>query len=242
MKVIISTAVGWTLDLIFPIKCIFCRRISKKEDYVCKKCQKSIPIRKSFECIGCKKPANFGQTCCICKESYSVDRLFVASDFENIKIKKLLKHFKFQFIKDLERPIYQILAKYFIWLAKSGKFNIFGGNPLLVPVPLSQYRLNWRGYNQSELLCRNISNYMQFESNSGLLCRVKSTPQADIKSKLERQNNIVGQFKFVGHHLTGQDVVLVDDICSSGSTLNECARVLKQNGAGKIYALVVARG
>lgn len=83
---------------------------------------------------------------------------------------------------------------------------------------------------------------MQFDFDSSLLTRIKSTPQAEIESKSERQLNIVGQIQFRGDYLVGRDIILIDDICTTGSTLNECAKILKQNGAGKVYALVVARG
>ena len=233
---------SWMLDLIFPIKCIFCGLISKKGAYICKKCSRSILIRKSFECIGCKKPVQLGQTCHICKKDFYIDNLFVVGDYGDQKVKNMLKYFKFNFIKDLHSPVYHVMARYLSWLIKNKGFNLFKDNPLLIPVPLSRYRLNWRGFNQSELLCQDITTHMQFESNTSLLSRIKSKPQTEIEAKSERQANIIGQINFVGARLSNRDIILVDDICTTGSTLNECAKVLKQNGAGKIYALVVARG
>lgn len=232
----------WFLDLIFPVKCLFCGFISKKLVYVCRKCLRSLPVKRTFECIGCKKAVSLGQTCFQCSKDCQIDRLFVASDYTDKKVKKLIKTHKYQFIEDLHGPLYGLVARYLSWLGGQKKFNIFQTNPLMVPVPLSHYRLNSRGFNQAELLCQNISARMQFDFKSDVFIRQRSVAQADIKTKSERQENIKGQLEYIGPNLADRDIILIDDICTTGSTLNECAKILKQNGAGKIYALVVARG
>ena len=230
------------LDLLFPIKCIFCGFVSEKAVYVCKRCQKLIPMRKSFECIGCNKSSALGQTCFSCRSAYSIDHLFIATDYKDKRVKKMIKLYKYQFIDTLYGPIYGLLAKYISWLSKEKHFNIFQANPLIVPVPLNYYRLNWRGFNQSELLARALSDRMQFDFAGDMLIRDKARPQAEIEEKDDRKLNIQGKFHYVGLNLNGREIILIDDVCTTGATINECAKLLKQNGAGKIYALVVARG
>lgn len=230
------------LDLLFPIRCIYCGFSSDKRQYVCGRCLRSIQIRKSFECVGCKRATRFGQTCFECKKEYSIDNLFIACDYNDDRIKRIIKVYKYQYINGLALPIYGLLAKYLSWLTKTKNFNIFQNNSLIVPIPLSQGRLNERGFNQSELLAIEFGRHMQFETDNTLISREDAPHQAEIESKEERKNNVVGRFKYIGGNLSGRDIVLLDDVCTTGSTINECAKLLKQNGAGTIYALVIARG
>ncbi|OGN08771.1 MAG: hypothetical protein A3J46_04350 [Candidatus Yanofskybacteria bacterium RIFCSPHIGHO2_02_FULL_41_11] len=234
--------VGWFLDLLFPAKCIFCGLILGDNKYVCHKCLRSIPLYKKFECIGCRRYSKFGRTCFVCRKGNFVDHIFVVSDYGNNKIKKLIKSYKYRFIRDLYRPIASLIDKYLFWLSNKKQFNIFQNNPLLVPVPLNKYRLNWRGFNQAELIAQEIGRVMHFDLASSILIKIKSSPQADIEKRGERLANAIGKFEYDGDQLNGREVILVDDVCTTGATLNECAKILKANGAGKVYSLVIARG
>ena len=128
-----------------------------------------------------------------------------------------------------------------MWLKSKKDFDIFN-NPLVVPVPLNQYRLNWRGFNQTGLLAEQLRASLKLDILSGILIKNDARPQADLNNKEERAVNVKGKFVFSGSDLNGRSILLIDDVCSTGSTLNECARILKENGSGKVVALVVARG
>ena len=119
--------------------------------------------------------------------------------------------------------------------------GLLRGNPLLVPIPLHKKRLNWRGFNQSEILAEKISGFYGLEVRNVLIRNKNIKPQADIEDRENRMNNIKDSFE-CSTNLNGRNVILVDDICTTGATLNECAKVLAANGAGKISALVIARG
>lgn len=231
----------WFLDTIFPIRCIDCGDFG---DYVCRGCLGAIPIKKYFECVGCKRNTPFGQTCFLCAKTNFVDQLLIVADFRNPLVEKILKFFKYKFISDLERPLSVLMKKYLKWLTLDKKFNVFEGSPLLIPVPLHPRRLNWRGFNQSELLAKNIADTFQMEIADDVIERSgNAVPQADIKEKEERLRNLNGIFRIKNcDRVVGREILLIDDVCTTGATLNECAKVLKQNGASKIIALVVARG
>ena len=229
---------SYILDLIFPVKCIFC---GKYGSYACKKCLGSIPIKKSFECIGCARPVNLGLTCFTCRKRYSIDQLLVVSDYKDPKARQIIKAFKYRFIKKMSGPIYGLAGRYMHWLSKKYP-DSFKTNPLLVPVPLTRYRLNYRGFNQSELIASELSKDKDLEIMTGIIERLESKPQADLKSREERKTNLDGKFRYIGQDLGRRDVILVDDVCTTGAPLNEYAKLLKQNGAGKIAALVIARG
>lgn len=234
---------NWFLDLIFPIKCLSCGDFGF---YLCRKCANTISIKKRFECIGCKVIVNFGETCPICSRSNYVDRLLIVADYNDTLVERTIKLFKYRFIREAADPLFVLVARYLKWLNRERGFNIFQGNPLIIPVPLHRERLNWRGFNQSEILAEKISLTYQMNIETDLLVRTKkTTPQADVEDKEARLLGTKGIFSFnpdFKNKISGRDIILIDDICTTGATLNECARILKENGAGKITALVIARG
>jgi ComF family protein len=113
---------------------------------------------------------------------------------------------------------------------------------LMMPVPLHPRRLKERGFNQSLVLARAIAPGLEARVDFLSLRRVKYTqPQTGLK-KVERQKNVKGAFGLAGRpDLKGKTVILVDDVATTGSTLNECAKVLKKAGCKKIFCLVLAR-
>src|SRR3989338_55579 len=176
---------NWLSDLFFPKRCINCRKFG---DYVCRGCLGAISIKKTFECIGCKRNTPFGQTCFICAKINSIDQLLIVADYKDSLVEKTLKFFKYKFISDLERPLSVLMKKYLKWLTLDKKFNVFEQGPLLIPVPLHPRRLNWRGFNQSELLAKNIADTFQMEMATDIIERVgNAVPQADIKEKEEKK-------------------------------------------------------
>lgn len=237
---------SWLLDVIFPIRCIQCDRFNNKKfkGYICPVCLNSIPLNRSFECIGCNKITPLGKTCLSCKILSPLDQLLIVSDYKNPRLVTILKLLKYRFIKDLAAPLSSRMKQYLKRLKMKQKFNILEESPLIIPVPLSKQRFNWRGFNQSELLSQLLADELQIIADSDILFKTKrSTPQADIKERDKRVKNIEGLFKIARPHIiTNRTILLIDDVCTTGATLNECARVLKQNGAKKVIGLVIARG
>ena len=168
----------------------------------------------------------------------------MTADYKDRLVKKTIKTFKFKFVADLSDPASFLLKKYVKQLQKKNKLNIFADNPILIPVPIHKRRENWRGFNQSELLAQSLADNFQMEYSSEILMRIKNTvPQTDIKEKAERMENIISAFSCVESvKISGRSALLVDDVCTTGATLNECAKILKNNGARNVAALVLARG
>jgi len=113
---------------------------------------------------------------------------------------------------------------------------------LMMPVPLHPKRLRERGFNQSLVLARTIAIYLETDIDFLSLRRVRyPQPQTGLK-KVERKRNVKGAFGLAGRpNLKGRTVILVDDVATTGSTLNECAKVLKRAGCDKVFCLVLAR-
>lgn len=238
--------INLALEVIFPIKCLGCGNFSspKHPDYICEKCLKIIPIKKRFECIGCKSNSRLGQTCFNCKRVNHLDQLLIATDYNHSLVVKIIKTFKYRFVLNMIGPISLLLKKYVIWLSTNKKHNLNSDNPLIISVPLFYRRLNWRGFNQAELIAKSLADMLQAHCQPNILLRTKeSKPQADISEKSERLKNPVNIFKLTENEFVkDKTIILTDDICTTGATLNECARILKEAGAKKVIGFVIARG
>ena len=112
---------------------------------------------------------------------------------------------------------------------------------VIIPMPIHENRLKERGFNQSELLLKDIEkNYGRVYKN--LLVRTKDTPHQTGLGKANRESNLDHAFKVTDKQkVKGKIILLVDDIYTTGSTLNECAKTLKRAGASKVFALCLAR-
>jgi ComF family protein len=113
---------------------------------------------------------------------------------------------------------------------------------ILLPVPLHDRRLKERGYNQSELLAREISKVIALPVKVNLVKRVKDNkPQARTVSVKERRINMLNAFVCTSSEVYGKDIVIIDDVCTSGATLESCAVALKAGGARNILGFTLAR-
>ncbi|HYU64767.1 MAG TPA: phosphoribosyltransferase family protein [Candidatus Paceibacterota bacterium] len=166
------------------------------------------------------------------------------SNYDHPLISKLITYYKYKFIEDIADPLVRLTKKYLKQLSKHKNFSLFESNPLIISVPLSQRRLNWRGFNQSELIAKSIADFFQLRFNPGILHRTKSvTSQVMIADRDKRLQNVKGVFACSNSSLIqNQTIIIIDDICTTGATLNECARILKANGAKNVIGLVIARG
>jgi ComF family protein len=113
---------------------------------------------------------------------------------------------------------------------------------ILIPVPLYPRRKRVRGYNQSALLARELGRHVGLPVEEGALVRERNTPsQAERLSAKERKVNVAGAFGYRGQGLQGQRVLLIDDVATTGATLDACAQALRQAGAASVWALTFAR-
>ena len=241
---------NFVLDTLFPISCISC---GKKDVWLCESCFSQIKILPSQVCPYCEKTiSSNGATCAYCRSSFLsqndkffLDNLIVSSRYKEIS--SAVHLFKYNFVKDFSVPIGKILIKSYL----SASLSL---PDLIVPVPLHPRRLRWRGFNQSELLAEymseNIAPGISIPVFSDLITRKKYTaPQMKIRDYKKRKENISNAFAFSekcsarekSEIFQGKNILLIDDIATTGSTLFECAKVLKKNGAQKVFAAVIAR-
>jgi ComF family protein len=244
------------LDLIFPKECLGC---GKDGFWLCPDCFKKLAFRETSSCFACKKNNLFGEFCPRCRPDYFLDGIWIAGDYESPLLSRLIKNLKYHFAREIAPILGSFMSTYMR--------NIISFNPdkiqpkfefdrtvplencfidldksLVMPVPLHKKREKWRGFNQSSLIAKTIAENFNIKFADQSLVRIKNNlPQVKFKEAL-RKSNIIDCFAWTGGKLSGQNIILVDDIATTGSTLNECAKVLKANGAKEVWGLVAAKG
>lgn len=224
---------SFLLDLLFPKKCVSCGKIGS---YICKDCFSKIEFIEKPLCPVCERQAVGGKTHPGCLSRFSLDGLVVACRYRG-PISKAIQKIKYKWIWDIEKSLIDIIAANF-W-----KFDV-PAKITLVPVPLHKKRKNWRGFNQAEILARDLAKRYQ-QPYLDLLERKYETRTQVGLSKKDRKKNVEGAFVVKEQYLSkvaGGDFMLVDDVYTSGATMGECARVLKKAGAKSVWAIAVALG
>jgi len=236
---------NFVADFIFPFFCVGC---GKEKVVFCDDCQKKIPLRSFQVCPFCEKAITLrGRVCSSCQNSEiyqktSLDQLIVATSYQDQVVQKAIHLLKYKFIKDLSVPLGKSLIGALLK-------NLDFVPDLIVPVPLHSYRLRWRGFNQAEILANEISNHLlppfKIPVEKNLVERKRYTiPQMKIKNQEERMSNIKNAFwvrKHFQEKVRGKKILIVDDVCTTGATIFECASSLSVYLPKKISAIVIAR-
>lgn len=181
-------------------------------------------------------------TCPACAASNSLDGVFVCADYTDRIIGELVRKLKYSFARELGEILAGIADRYLKKLSEEdrlGKINL--QKFIIAPIPLHKKRYNWRGFNQSEIIAHNLAYRLNLPCQDALIRVKHKTPQAKLDGATRREN-IIGCFSASGEDLAGKKFLLVDDVATTGSTLNEAARVLKSAGAAKVWGLVIAKG
>ena len=149
-------------------------------------------------------------------------------------IRQAIHQFKYRNLRAIAEPLANLLVDYLTTKSMPGE--------VLVPVPLHRKRLRERGYNQSELLSRELSKLISLPVVADFLVRERHTPpQTRATSVSERQNNVFNAFNCRDRSLQDKKVLLIDDVATSGATLDACATALKAAGASSVWGLTLAR-
>lgn len=221
---------------LFASECVSCGRGGSR---LCRTCAPSLARPGEQTCIGCSRPSRTGATCAQCRGHWHVERLLTSADYETAA-GPAVRAFKYGFDRSLARPLSVLLAHA---LAHAGPPRPLTDNPLFVPVPLSPRRLRWRGYNQAALLARAVSDTALMPYGEVLMRVHDAGPQVRTSGRADRLDAMHGAFACARPELVQErDIVLVDDVCTTGATLDACALALKNAEARSVTGLVVARG
>lgn len=219
------------LDFIFPKKCVLCGEFG---EYFCKDCYSRIEYVDAPVCPVCQRQAIGGKTHPGCARRYSLDGLVIGCRYRDA-VKKAIAKVKYRWVYDIEKVLVDLLVSQ-IW-----KFDL-PGDLVLVPVPLHKKRKNWRGFNQAEILAEDLSKKFGVEYSDTMIRIIETKTQVGLK-KDERKKNVKGAFRLKdGAWVKGKNILLVDDVYTSGATMAECARVLKRAGAKCVWGIAIALG
>lgn len=217
----------YILDLIFPPKCIFCDSILGDDSIcgACKKCYEKIPFsgRLSLSYGSIKQQTYYDQVVCVC-------------EYEGI-IKKALVKYKFSNRPSFYRTFARLMHVSLKNMTNCRNFDI------IMSVPLHKARERDRGYNQAQLISKALAKEMGMGDKSWLLSRVRNTGNQSLLAQKQRLVNIKDAFKVTDiNKVRGKSILLIDDVLTTGATVNECSRVLKEAGALDITVGVIASG
>lgn len=233
------------LNCFYPKQCLLCDFKLKfdEERILCQNCINSFKKISEPYCDICyfqlSEKKNLCNNCLEKKPYFELNR---SSATFSSALKDLIHEFKYKGKERLAHNFAQMLVETY------KNFPIFNQIELVLPVPLHKKTLQTRGYNQAKLLAQNFINLLKKDGKElplvqeHVLIRTKQTPSQTRLSRLERFKNMSGAFHIQNSiPIFSKNILLIDDVTTTGATLNACAKVLKENGSKNVYALTVAR-
>jgi ComF family protein len=176
-----------------------------------------------------------------CFDTSPLDGVFGVLSYQDPMVKECVYAFKYAFVQSLAEP-------FGIRMSRRLQHEDIPLCDIIIPVPLHPLRFRWRGFNQAQLLTESlVEHLLPFHTiplETDILIRKRFTKtQAKILSQKERKKNLYNAFSFQGDpaSIEGKTLWLIDDISTTNSTLTECARILKKNGAREVWGITLAR-
>lgn len=207
------------LNIIYPPVCGVCGKINK--DFLCIKCKNRLD-------------AHLIARLEIIEEKYFDEHLYCFK-YEGF-IRKIILDYKFNEKSYLYKTIVNFLLK------NENIFQILESYDTIIPVPISNKRKKQRGYNQSFLIAEEISKKLQLNLVDNVLLKTKDIIEQSKLNKENRENNIINAYTIKnGQKINNKNIILIDDIYTTGSTVNECSRMLKMANTKKILVFTLAK-
>ncbi len=228
------------LDLLYPPTCVFCGKplIWLNNTTICSACIELLEYIDENSCWHCSLPLGKysmrQKKCDECKSrNHKFTRVVAACKYNQLA-KEIIHAYKFSNRKQFSSLISKIVYKKYLQEYSTLKFDY------IIPVPLHKRKICERGYNQSALIAKYISDRTSFTYSDMILSRIRYTVSQSLLNSQDRETNLNGAFG-VNKSLLNSTILLVDDVFTTGATISECAYTLKKYGARRVYAIVFAR-
>lgn len=235
MNNIFHKYIGLIKDYVFPVYCLGCEC---EGTWLCVKCFSKIDLSGVLCCPVCHLETVGGVCCTGCAhKSILKSQIAITTYTEESLIGKLITALKYQYAEDV-KVVFESLIEEFI----KRQSNIFSKIDLIVAVPLHKKRFVERGYNQAEIIADILTKKINIPM-AKILIRDRATRQQAKLKREERLKNLQDAFCLVGSmDIKDKKILLVDDVYTTGSTIGECAKILKDAGAFEVAGFTVARG
>ena len=228
------------LELLYPKRCVVCDEVADQTgNPICRKCKDKIIYIKEPYCMKCgkqlkKEEQEYCSDCQKKKHEYIQGTALYDYGSMSDSVFRFKYAGRMEYAKFYGKELYQ---KKLQWLSVIRP-------DALVPVPIHSARKRKRGYNQAELIARELSRYSGIPLNTKLIRRAERTKPLKNLSYLERQNNLKRAFKLWKNDVKLNTIVIIDDIYTTGSTIDAMARVLHEAGITRVYfmTLTIGRG
>lgn len=223
------------MDILYPPHCYLCGQPLEEHRYICRDCLSSFKEITGPICERCGKPApDSGGLCEDCSDG---DReFFLARSFGLYEpgggLAESIKGLKYEGERALARDLAPLLGQ-------EGNSELLERAEAVAFVPLSSEKLERRGFNQAELLARSLARAENLPVIETLYKSMETRPQADL-GRADRLINVQGSFAY-RREIEFDSVLLVDDVFTTGATVDECSKVLKRAGTERIYVATLAR-
>jgi ComF family protein len=218
------------IDLLLPPRCGSCRALGA---WLCAACRARIRMLREPLCPRCGRELEFAASNCGCRVRLRwLAGASAAAAYEG-PVEHAIHRFKYEGWRALAPALADLLADR---VAADTDQHL-----VLVAVPLHRRRQRARGYNQSELLAAELRRRLELAKPPGRLVRLRDTPPQVGLDRLRRQSNVAAAFTWDGPPLAGRRLAVVDDVATTGSTLEACAAALRAAGSGPVHAYTVAR-
>lgn len=238
------------LDFLFPKYCVNC---GSEGDWVCFECSEKIISVISQICPECEKLSPGGEYHKACRIEKSLKGIICATYFREGPIREMIHNLKYNGVSELVEPLAGMMGKvleenYELRIMNKGgkktlnSYSLIPNSIILTYVPMQNSRKATRGYNHAELLARQIGKNLNLKVEDLLIKKTKTRRQAELSGSARRKN-LSGAFILKSDtYIKNKKIIIVDDVTTTGSTLNECAKVLRLSGAKEVWGLVISRG
>lgn len=226
------------MEFTFPHTCICCDKSIEKEKIFCDDCFSKIPFVEGNLCYRCGRklnllPINEKMLCADCLNKRPIyDKARAAFQYNTVSKSCILK------FKNTGRMDYK---KQFVALLEQAGKDLFPDTDIIMPVPLHWRRKVSRGYNQAGVIGKALSKKIKIPYTDKILIRSRHTPKQEKKTNKERHKNVKNAFMVKKpRKIKNKTVLLIDDVLTTGATVNTCAKELKKAGAQTVFVLTIA--